>query len=224
MKKINLIILALILTVSMISAQSKLGIEVGGAYLAPTGDFSDVYKAGFGGMAALTYDATDHLQLSFNTGYAQFSFNNDKFNQLLNDFFSGYSSKSFNVNVDSKLTIIPVMIGGKYFFTTAEFRPYLAADLGLHIVSVSASKVQVEGQTIDAAVSQSKAATAWGLGVGFFYKVAPKVNIDVNAKINGNNLEVGTNFSASGSGYSSSQTSNSTAAFFSVMAGVQFEL
>ncbi len=223
MKKINLVILALVLTGSLLSAQSKFGVEVGGAYLAPTGDFGDVYKSGFGGLASLTYDASSNMQLSLNTGFAQLSFNNEKFNQLLNDFFSGFGS-TFNVNVDSKVSIIPVMVGGKYFFTASVFRPYVAADLGLHIISVSASKVTVEGQSLDAAVSQSKAATAWGLGVGFLYNVAPKVNIDVNAKINGNNLEVGTNFSSSGSGYSSSTTSKSTATFFSVMAGVQFEL
>ena len=223
MKKVNLVILVLLLTGSLLSAQSKFGIEVGGAYLAPMSDFSDVYKAGFGGLASLTYNATDNLQLSVNTGYAQFSFNNDKFNQLLDEFFGG-NGTSFNVNIDSKLTIIPVMVGGKYFFTTSVFRPYVATDLGVHIISVSASKVTVAGQTMDATTSQSKAATAWGIGVGFLYKVAPKVNIDVNAKVNGDNLEVGTNFSTSGSGYSASQTSKSTATFFSVMAGVQFEL
>ena len=116
------------------------------------------------------------------------------------------------------------MLGGKYFFTSTAFKPYATLDLGIHIISVTGTSVQVNGQTIDAVASQSKAATAWGLGVGCMYQVAPKICIDVNAKINGDNLETGTNFSASGSGYSSSQSSNSTVTFLSVNAGLLFEL
>ena len=223
MKKALLLIFALILTSFALPAQTKFGVGVEGAYLSPTGDFGNVYKSGFGGLASLTYNVTNNVQLSLSSGYSQFSFNNDQFNQMLRDFYSSYGTPP-TVNVNSNLKIIPVILGGKYFFTNTAFKPYAALDLGLHIISVSASTMQVNGQTVNAVTGQSKAATAWGLGVGCMYQVAPKICIDVNAKINGDNLETGTNFSASSSGYSSSQSSNSTVTFLSVNAGLLFEL
>ncbi|MCL6099317.1 MAG: outer membrane beta-barrel protein [Bacteroidetes bacterium] len=222
MKKLSAVILALLLTGSMLSAQSKIGVGINAAYLSPTGDFGDLYKSGFGGLASLTFDATENLQLSATVGYAQFSFNNDKFNQMLNDFLGGGSNA--NVSVDSKLTLIPIMAGGKYFFTTSNFKPYAAVDLGAHIMSVDGAKVNFGGQSYDATVKESKAAFAWGLGVGFYYAVAPKINLDVNAKINGDSFEMGTNFSSSSGTTTSSQSSKSTATYFSVAAGLQFAL
>ena len=50
------------------------------------------------------------------------------------------------------------------------------------------------------------------------------ISLDVNGKINGNSLQVGTNFSASSGGNSSSQSSNSTVTYFSIGAGLIFEL
>ncbi len=223
MKKALPLFLFIILACASLTAQNKFGIGVEGTYISPTGDFSDVYNSGFGGSASLTYNVSDNIQLSLSAGYSQLSFNNDHFNQMLRDFYSSYGTTP-TVNVNSNLKIIPVMLGGKYFFTNTAFKPYAALDLGVHIVSASASSVQVNGQTINAVASQSKAATAWGVGAGFMYQVARGISIDVNGKINGNNLETGTNFSASSTGYSSSQSSSSTATFLSVNAGLWFEL
>ena len=219
MKKIRFAVFALILSFSVISAQSKFGIGINGAFVSPTGDFADVYKSGFGGLASLTYDVSDKIQLSVNSGYAQLSFNNSKLNEMLNAF--GIDA---NLSVDSKCKIIPILVGGKYFFTQTSIRPYVAVDLGMHIISISASKVSFAGQSFDAAVAQSKAAPAWGVGVGFLFKAAPKVSIDINGKINGNNIEVGTEMSTSSAGSSTSQSSKSTMTFFTVAAGVHFEL
>ena len=91
-------------------------------------------------------------------------------------------------------------------------------------MSVDGAKVNFGGQSYDATVKESKAAFAWGLGVGFYYAVAPKINLDVNAKINGDSFEMGTNFSSSSGTTTSSQSSKSTAAYFSVAAGLQFAL
>ena len=223
MKKMIFVILVLIFSSTFLPAQTNFGIDVNGAYLSPTGDFGNVYKSGFGGLASLNYNVTNNIQLSLSAGYSRFSFNNDQYNQMLSDFYSAFGTTT-TVEINSKLKIIPVMLGGKYFFTSTAFRPYAALDLGLHIVSVDASSIKINGETLDAVKGQSKAATAWGLGVGCMYQIAPIINIDINAKINGNNLEVGTNFSSSGSTYSSSQSSSSTVTFWSVSAGLLFEL
>ena len=223
MKRLFSVLAAIVICSSLISAQSKINISAGGSFLSPISDFGDLYDNGFGGSVAVMYSLNDNFQLSLNAGYMQFTFNNAKFNQMLNEFYSQYG-QSFNVNVDSKFKIIPIMLGGKYYFTKTIFRPYAALDLGLHIVSVAGSTVQVNGQTVDALKSESKAATAWGVGVGFLYSVTPAIGIDVQGKLNGNNIEVGTNFSASSGGNSSSQSSNSTVIYFSIAAGIVFAL
>jgi opacity protein-like surface antigen len=219
MKKIKLAVLLIILSGSFISAQSKFGIGIGGTFVSPTGDFADLYKSGLGGSVALTYDLTNSMQLSLSSGYSQLSFNNDKINEMLNAF-----GLNVNVDVDSKLKLIPVMAGVKYFFTESGFKPYASAELGLHIIEISASSVKIAGGTYDAVDEESKTAAAWGIGAGFLYKIAPAISIDVNAKINGNNLEVGTNNSYSETGYSYSETSKSTMTFFTVSAGILFEI
>lgn len=219
MKRIKLVLLALVLTGTLISAQSKFGVGINAGLFAPTGDFNDVYKSGFGGLASLTYDVNSNLQVSLTSGFAQFSFNNDKFNELLNAF--GITQKA---EVDSKLNLIPVVLGGKYFISNSSFRPYGEINLGLHLVSVGASSIKSGTQTYQATKEESKAATAWGIGVGFLYNVAPKINLDVNAKFNGNSLEVGTDMSTSTSTTTTSQSSKSTSTFFTVTAGLHFEL
>lgn len=223
MKKINYVVLFLVLSGTVLLAQSKLGLGLNASYLSPTGDFGDIYKAGMGGGASLTYNVTNSLQLSANVGYSQFSFNNDKYNELLNSFFGAFGS-NINVSVESKLKVIPIMLGGKYFLTSTSFKPYAALDLGLHMITADGATVKVGGQTLTAVASETKTATAWGLGAGFLMSVSSKINLDVNAKINGNNLEMGTSMSASSGGSSSSQTSNSTMTFFSISAGLLFEL
>ncbi len=219
MKKIKLVVLLVIFTGSFISAQSKFGIGVGGTFVSPTGDFADVYENGFGGTVALTYDLTNNLQLSLSSGYSQLSFNNDRVNEILSAF-----GLNVNVDVDAKLKLIPVMAGVKYFFTESDFKPYASADLGLHIISISASSIKIAGEPYDVVAEESKTSAAWGIGAGFLYKISPTISIDVNAKVNGNNLEVGTSNSYSDSGYSYSETSKSTMTFFTISAGILFEI
>jgi hypothetical protein len=223
MKKVQYIIIALLFSVTLITAQTKLGLGINGSYLSPTGDFGDVYKSGFGGTAYLTYDLSENLQLCAIAGYSQFSFNNEKYNELLSAFFSSFGTE-INVDIQSKMKIIPLMVGGKYFLSSSNFRPYGELNLGLHIVSVDASSIKINGESLTAVAEQSESTFGWGLGVGFLYKVAPKISLDINAKVNGNGLEVGTSMSSSSSGYSESQSSNSTVAFFSISAGLMFEL
>ncbi len=219
MKKIIYAFLLVILIPVIAHAQTPFGINVSGAYISPMGDFGDLYKSGIGAQAAVTYDIALGLQLNVSAGYTQLSFNNDKFNELLNGM--GITEK---VNVDSKITIIPIMAGARYYFTGSGLRPYAALDLGLHFVSVGASSVNVGGQTFPATVEQSKATTAWGIGGGFLIQVAPKISLDISAKMNGNGLESGTDISVSGPGYSSSQSSKSTTTYFSVGAGIHIDL
>ena len=223
MKKIYLAIVALSFFTTFTQSQSVVGIGISGAYLSPTGDFGDVYKDGWGGFASLNFNLSDNFQLSLTSGYSQFQFNNDRYNQLLNDFFNFFGISTY-VNITSSLRIIPVMLGGKYFFTNTPFRPYAEADLGIDVVSVDGATIIIDSQSINAATGESKIYSAWSAGAGFMYQISKSVNLDVNAKFNGNNLSAGTNFSTSIGSSTSSESSNSSVTFWSVNAGFLFEL
>lgn len=219
MNKFKLSILAVIISFSVISAQSKIGLGVSGVYGSPTGDMGDLFNPGFGGLASVSYDISDNLQLSFNTGYISFGFNNDFFNDQLKE--AGIDA---TVDVDATFSVIPLMVGGKYFLSSTNFRPYLAAALGVHISEISAKSVTVGGIKMDAVQSASETKGAFDIGAGFLYKISPKINLDVNGKININGTQVKEEKSTTSGTTTITESSESSATFFTISAGLQFEL
>ena len=218
MKKINLFILALLFTGSLISAQSKLGVGINGGYLSSTGDLGDVFNKGFGGTASLTYNLNNNLQFSATTGYLGFTFNNDYFNQQLQDV--GYN---FTVNLDATMNIIPLMVGGKYFFTESQFKPYVGLDLGLHIMTITVPTSTITSNGASTTKSTETKA-GYALGAGFQYSFTDQIALDINAKFNGNGVEIHKSSVKTQGNTTIEESSSSTAAFFSIMAGVWFRL
>lgn len=219
MKKIKFTILVLIVAASFISAQSKVGIGIGGVFASPSGDMGDMFKSGFGGLGSVTYDVSKSLQLSLTTGYMSFGFNNDFFNDQLKE-----AGINVTVDVDATLAIIPIMVGGKYFLSQENFKPYLAAAAGVHISEITAKSVTVGGVTMDAIQEASETKGAFEAGVGFLYKLSPKLNLDINGKINFNGTEFKKERTTTSGSVTTTETSESTAMFFSIYAGLQLEL
>lgn len=218
MKKVLYSMLIVLLTSSMFYAQGKFGLGVYGGLVSPTGDMGDLYKAGFGANASLSYNISESFQLTLSPGYYHFSFNSDFFNDELKA--QGIDQ---TVDVDAPLTIIPVMAGAKYFFANGKFKPYVSAEVGLHFVTLTAKSVTIGGVKQDVGQDTTDTKSGWGVGVGFQYEVSPKVSIEVAGKFNGTAVEFGHEKSATvGSTYSYSESSKSTGTFFSVMAGVHF--
>lgn len=217
MKKVFVVLFLFI--ASLINAQSGLGLNVSAGIASPGGDFGDVYKMGFGGNAGLTYNLNESLQLSASGGYYTFAFNNEYFSDLLKD--AGFN---VTVDVDAPISIIPLMVGAKYFFSASDFKPYVSAIVGLHLMSVSSNSVNVGGLNYNVSKSATETKGAWGVGLGFLYKIAPKVFLNVDAKMNGNSAEVGTSSSFQTGTTTTTSTSSSTTTFVTVSAGVQLEL
>jgi outer membrane protein W len=218
MKKSRQIIVVLLLLGTVLSAQSKLGLGVNGGYLSSTGDLKDLFKDGFGGVASVTYNLTNSFQLSATTGYFGFSFNNDYINDLLRE--AGYDK---TVNLDATLNLIPIMIGAKYFVGNSQLRPYGCVDLGLHIMSVTVPNAQITSSGVSTNESTETKA-GYAIGVGFLYQLSDKISLDVNAKFNGNGLEVNKSSVKTQGGAVVEESSSSTSTFFSIMAGVWFQL
>lgn len=116
------------------------------------------------------------------------------------------------------------MVGGKYFVSSSNFRPYLAADLGVHIMEITSSKVRIGGQEMEAVGSASETKAAFDFGVGFLYKLSSNINLDVNGKININGLQIKKEKSMSSGSTTVTESSESNASFFTISAGLSFAI
>lgn len=218
MKKLFLLVLLISLT-TLSTAQSKFGAGINAGIASPGGDFGDIYNMGFGGNASLTYDLTPDWQLSASAGYYRFGFNDDLFNDMLKEM-----GVNETVDVEAPLSIIPIMVGGKYFFAQSDFKPYASVNIGLHIMSVSADDVNIGGQSYDVKTTETQTKGAWAVGLGFLYKVAPKIYLNLDAKFNGNSAEVSQTTTYQEGDTTVEESSTSTTTFITVSAGVQIEL
>lgn len=219
MKKLFSVLFLIGLLVSVSTAQSKFGIRIDGGVALPNGDFGDLYKTGFGGTAALSYELSESVELSANTGYLNFSFNDDYLNNLLKELGS-----NITVDVDAPLSIIPLMIGGRYYFSQSDFKPYAGALLGVHILSISAQSVIMGYQKFDIQKEATETKMAWGVGIGFLYKIGNKLHLNVDAKLNGNSMETTQSRSYDSGNSYVEESSSSTTTFITITAGLQFEL
>jgi outer membrane protein W len=219
MNKVKLTALVILISISTMFAQSKMGVGVNGVFAASSGDMKDLFDTGFGGLASLNYNASESIQLSLTAGYIKFGFNNDYINDQLKE-----AGSNMTVDVDASLSVIPIMIGGKYFLSSSDFKPYLAADAGVHIMEITSDKVTVGGQQFDAVGSASETKGAFDIGVGFLMKLSPSINLDVNGKLNINGLQIKKEKSFSSGGAYYEESSESNAMYFTIAAGLSFAL
>lgn len=180
----RIIIIAFIISLSVMNAQSKFNLGVNGGYAVGNSTFQDVFKSGRGGVITLDYSLTEYLHIAATSGYMDFSYNNDNFHSMLAD--AGFTSLG---STDTKLTVIPVMLGVKYIPFETKVRPYLQLDFGVHFLKTSNTNVDVNGQEVLAIGETNKARAAFSGGIGFLYEILPNFCIDVITKINANNEE-----------------------------------
>ncbi len=142
--------------------QMRLSLQLG--VEAPTGDFANQASTGFGLSGTFEYWQNSPLAFTGSIGYNHFGAAGD----LPSDW-------------DYSLSDIPILLGIRYYLARGEFHPYLGAELGLHILT--ASRTRVEGnQTISVDETNSK----FGLDplVGFRYHLSQTTDLDFNLKYN----------------------------------------
>lgn len=89
------------------------GLELG----LPVGDYADFNSLGIGVSARYEYSVEDKISIMATAG------------------FQSFSAKEFGGLKPDATTIIPVQIGGKYYFNEAWNGFYAGAELGLHMIS-----------------------------------------------------------------------------------------
>lgn len=156
MKKVLVLCVVALFMVGLTNAQtSKLKIGVGAYIGLPMGNFGDVTSLGFGGVAQGEYDLAPQIVGTLTTGYLSFS------------------GKSVNGVDLGSWSVVPILVGGKYFFTPMF---YGAVQIGINMVSYTNKHVPVgfnyvTGQIAygDASVSSSE----FGFDIGVGYEMKP---------------------------------------------------
>jgi len=162
MKKVAILVAILVVMCSMSSVAQTVGgwsIGVGAEGGIPMGDFSNFSSFGIGGTAWAGYNVDPNFVVGLRSGYVR---------------FSGKDYNIGGVTVNTSFGVIPIVAEGKYFFMpSGDTRVYGAADVGIYILSASASAGGVSAST-----SESKLGFAPMLGAQF--KAGDKMWVDVH--------------------------------------------
>ncbi len=153
-------------------------IIVQGLYLRSLGNFGEVWANATGGYVGYGMFFAKHNMLNFQVGYLDYK---------LQD---GLDS------VNASFTVIPLLIGGKYFFSDSRFMPYFSFMNGINIISQTiAFHVEEifdeEGNLIDEEIhfDESSGDTrlvryAFQVGLGIMINIVSSLNLDLAVKYN----------------------------------------
>jgi len=159
MKKLS-VILFVLLCFFYINANSQI---VGGATIglqAPSGDFADGVKMGFGINLTGKYFLKENMAVGLNLGYNRFG-------------AEDYGWDEYDIKATASM--VPITGLFEYYFTGKSVKPYLGADLGLYRYGW---KVKYEGE------SESDGEVYFGLAptAGILYEISESLTFCANIK------------------------------------------
>ena len=167
MKKINILVIIILaagsfsLAFSQTDSYLKNRIIVEGLYLRNLGNFSEVWANASGGYVSYGIAFPEHNLLMFRVGYI---------NNKLKD----------GVEItDASLTIVPLEIGGRYYFTDTRFMPFFQFMNGINIVS---EDTNLEGEKKE----ETLVRYAWQVGFGLTFNIVSFLSLDLSANYQSN--------------------------------------
>jgi len=167
MKKIILSIIVVLFASSIFTgfAQSDIYLKdrilVEGFYIRNLGNFGDVWTNASGGYIGYSIAYPDHNLLMLRTGFI---------NNTLND----------EVNYkDASLTMIPIEIGGRYYFIDNRFMPFVQFMNGLNLIL---ENTNLEGKNED----KTMVKYAWQIGFGLTVNVMRNLSLDIGVNYQSN--------------------------------------
>jgi opacity protein-like surface antigen len=173
MKKIILTIIILLSVGSLFSgfAQSesylKNRIFIEGLYIRNIGSFGDVWANASGGYIGYGIAFPDHNYLMMRTGLIS---------NKLKDELSTEDSLAYD---DAYLTMVPIEIGGRYYFIDHMFMPYVQFMTGLNFVFENEDLVGEND-------AKNLVKFAWQVGFGFTVNVISNLSIDLGVNYQSN--------------------------------------
>jgi len=173
MKKIILTLIIILSVGSLFTsfAQSdtylKNRIFAEGLYIRNIGNFGDVWANASGGYLGYGIAFPDHNYLMMRTGII---------NNKLKDELSTEDSLAYD---DAYLTMVPIEIGGRYYFIDHMFMPFVQFMTGLNFVFENEDLV---GENED----KNLVKFAWQVGFGFTVNVISNLSIDLGVNYQSN--------------------------------------
>ncbi|MFC2094169.1 hypothetical protein ACFLSH_00940 [Bacteroidota bacterium] len=154
-------------------------IIVQGLYIRTLGNFNEVWSSGTGAYVNYGMYFPDHNTLNFQVGYINYS---------LRD---GLETELDTMGItDTKLYVIPIMIGGKYFFTDSRFMPYVSFMNGINIIQETFGFIAEEDSTGNTSFDfentgdETLVRYAFQVGFGIMINIVSSLNVDLAVKYN----------------------------------------
>ena len=176
MKKISLPLVMLISSgiIYTVFAQSdtylKDRIFVEGLYIRNLGNFGEVWANASGGYVGYGIAFPDHNYLMIRTGFI---------NNKLKDDLDTTKLKADVEYEDATLKMIPIEIGGRYYFTDQMFMPFVQFMTGLNIVFGDEDLV---GENEDKTLVKY----AWEVGFGLTVNIMSRLSLDIGVNYQSN--------------------------------------
>lgn len=171
MKKLNftitffLVLGSFFMTFPQSNAYLKSRILVEGMYSRNLGNFGNIWSKASGGYVGYSIAFPAHNLLLMRTGFI--------YNTL----------KDNNIYEDATLTMIPIEIGGRYYFTDSRLMPFFQFINGLNFVFENITNLG--GETKDKTMIKY----AWQIGLGVTLNLTNNFNVDVSANYQSNFYE-----------------------------------
>lgn len=135
-----------------------------GVYHRNLGEFGQIYNKGNGLYLNYGKHFNNTYLVVFKTGYTD------------------YKSRDGALEDSSAFNTVPIQIGGRYYFMSSRFMPYISFVNGFNIIS---QERNIHGISD----SQTLLRYMWQLGMGVSVKVIKEFSIDLSAKYNNNFYE-----------------------------------
>ena len=152
-------------------------VTVQGFAIQPIGEFKENWDTGSGFSTGYGIRYHNHWTLIFQSGYSTYSANQKQ-----------------DYDGDASFSLIPLMIGVRYYLYSDLFRPYLMSNNGINIVRRKYSR---NGETVD------KTTGHYHFQVGLGLEISPlhSLGIDISFKYNSHLLEPSVPYNITGLEY-----------------------
>lgn len=170
-KNILFISIILFFCQTNIFSQSKFSIGINGG-------ITRNEKGGYGTMIVISRNIKENFYFTFSTGYILW-------NEETNYASPQYSFKEEQVEFD-EISTVPIVIGGKYFFGSQKFKPFITGEMGYNFIEyyVYRNKDNVIGLPGVTTIERNKdddLALSFGLGIGVSYLISDDMILDFSA-------------------------------------------
>ena len=209
-------LLAILLIPVLISAQGKYAVSISSGVYAPVATFNNFFNPSYGFSGSFAFSANSALNLSINTGYISFAFDNAAFQEDLGNDYPGVKT-----DLDVPLYVIPLTLGVKYMIgDSRKWKPYISLDAGIYFYNQSITGTITESDGTESTVDEKEKGndTVLEFGLGIMRRLSRHWYLDLAAKYNilSDNKSITTDESGK------VNTAPITANFASVTAGVQY--